>query len=205
MPAKLRRSSAWLLLDLMRQGVKNGDDGLAIREAFYNRRLSDGVAYDRVGATIDRWRAFQANEFAHIALEALLNGLLALQLKTTSDGVEPEPLVRQLLDEIGPLLSLNGRSWVDWAVECGRDLEGQEEKHADLLFPALQNPDALAGDADVWAAAVRLIGVLYARWSSAAAASETWWNGRRQAAESRWLACFERLRAGRPVQPRTCW
>lgn len=163
--SKERRQSAWLLLDLMRQGV-DANAGIAIREAFYNRRLPDGTAYGQAGATIDRWRAFQANEFAHIALEALLNGLLSLQIHTFPNGVGPEALIREFLERVEPSALLSGRTWMEWALERGTELVGQEEALAAILLPALQSPDALAADVEVWSAAISLIGVLYARWSS---------------------------------------
>lgn len=163
--SKDRKESAWLLLDLMRCGI-NGDDLIAIREAFYNRRLPNGAAYERDGPILNRWRAFQANEFAHIALEALLNGLLSLQSERFVNGVAPEALIRELLSAIEPELALNGASWSAWAMECGIEYEGQEEKLAVEILRALGAPTELASDASVWVAAVRLIGVLHARWGA---------------------------------------
>lgn len=159
-----RRSSAWLLLDLIRRGVSL-DNGIAIREAFYNGRLPDGTGYEGKGSTVDGWRAFQANEFAHIAMEALLNGLLSLQIESFTNGVGPEALIRALLVKVEAPLSLSSRNWRVWASECGAEFEGQEEVLAGVLLPALQRPNELAADVGVWSAAVRLIGVLYTRWS----------------------------------------
>lgn len=87
-----RRTSTWLLLDLAKRGVPIDEERL-VRQAFYQRTLPDGKPYPVRGQVIDRWRAYQANELCHIALEAWLNRIAA--------GLLTEPVaVGALLNDI---------------------------------------------------------------------------------------------------------
>ena len=91
-----RRSSAWLRLELMNRGIGASDDA-SMRKAFYARVAPDGSPIDITGDTIDGWRAYQANEFGHISLECLLNGLIAC-LNDFGGAASPEAAIDALLE-----------------------------------------------------------------------------------------------------------
>src|SRR5690606_10652208 len=112
--AKARRASCWLLLDLLAKGVAS-DDEAAQRRAFYNRTLPNGAAYAPPGQIAHNWRAYQANELCHIALEALLNALVArLQVKLT--GEDPDTLIAEMIEPILNNLGASAAIWQDWAT-----------------------------------------------------------------------------------------
>lgn len=157
-----RRSSAWLLLDLLRSGV-SAEDESGIRKAFYNRRLPDGSDYQASGLTIDRWKAFQANELCHIAFEAILNGLLT-ELQNYPLGLEPNILQKKLLDPILAKLGTKGRSWLDWATEIGIGFAGSEETLAEPILTALRDVEH-ASNQDGLSNALQLIATLWLRWA----------------------------------------
>jgi hypothetical protein len=159
-----RRSSAWLLLDLLRRGI-SAEDETGVRKAFYNRRMPDGSPYLGRGTTIDRWRAFQANELCHIAFEALLNGLLA-GLQNDPLGVEPHLLVGRLVEPLLAKLGATGRSWRDWATEVGTDFAGSEESLSDPILATLRDVD-LASSTDGLASALQMLATLWIRWGGA--------------------------------------
>ena len=96
--APSRRASCWLLLDLLSKGVAV-DDEASQRRAFYNRALPDGAAYAPPGQTANVWRAYQANELCHIALEALLNALVA-RLQDKLVGEDPDILLAEVVQPI---------------------------------------------------------------------------------------------------------
>ena len=56
---RLRRSSAWLRLELTNCGIGPADDR-SLRRAFYARVAPDGLPIAITGETIDGWRAYQA-------------------------------------------------------------------------------------------------------------------------------------------------
>ena len=157
-----RRSSAWLVLDLLRHGVKT-DDLLGVRRAFYNRRLPSGEPYEMSGHTVDGWRAFQANELCHISFDGLLNGLLA-ELHKYPFGLAPDLLVTRLIEPLLADLDIQGRSWREWATEIGSRFIEQEEDLADRILLTMKDEE-LASSADALASALRLIATLWYRWS----------------------------------------
>lgn len=157
-----RRSSAWLLLDLLRLGI-SADDEHGIRKAFYNRKLPNGSPYAGSGLTIDRWRAFQANELCHISFEALLNGLLA-QLREYPQGLEPDFLIKKLLEPFLATLGTEGRTWSVWAIEIGSAFSGSEEILADKILLGLGDV-ALSSSQDSLSSALQLIATLWFRWN----------------------------------------
>jgi hypothetical protein len=159
---RARRSSAWLVLDLLRRGVGSGNQ-LGIRRAFYNRKLPSGEPYEILGQTIDEWRAFQANELCHISFDALLNGLLA-ELHKYPFGLAPDLLVTRLVEPLLRGLGIQGRSWREWATEIGSSFIGQEEDFADHILAAMKD-EALASSADAHSSALRLIATLWYRWN----------------------------------------
>lgn len=155
-----RRSSAWLALDLIRHSVPINNDH-DFRRAFYNRVLPDGTPYDAEGEIIDRWQAFQANEFCHIALEMLLNGLLSWQLKKYPDGLDPRSLI---LDFLNGFLPEATGSFENHARAISGEYSGREEELSAAILPALL-VTAQSGDRDALTAAVNLILTLWGRWS----------------------------------------
>ncbi len=157
--AQPRRATAWLLLDLYRQGISIGDDD-ALRDAFYERRLPDGTRYDQQGPVIDRWRAYQANEYCHIALESLLNGLVGLQRDAYPDGREP----RRLCAELAAMaLSEAVSSWADWALEDGVAYAGAEDQLGRSIRASIRTGTRPA--ASVLMDAATLLAVLWSRWT----------------------------------------
>jgi hypothetical protein len=158
-----RRSSAWLLLDLIRLGI-DANDQTAIRRAFYNRKLPNGSTYAAPGVTLDRWRAFQANELCHISFEALFNGLLA---KSQDDplGVDPHLLIGELLDPILSALKIEGQTWGEWATEAGSGFAESEESLAQDILSSLGDPRQ-ASSLDGLSSALQLIATLWFRWGS---------------------------------------
>ena len=153
-----RRSSAWLRLELMNRGIGASDDA-SMRKAFYARVAPDGSPIDITGDTIDGWRAYQANEFGHISLECLLNGLIAC-LNDFGGAASPEAAIDALLEAT---LDAPARAvgWRSWALEVA---EGTDE--ADLSVPVLKDiSQAGGGGGEVWGKAVQLLGALWARWA----------------------------------------
>jgi hypothetical protein len=161
---KARRSSCWLLLDLIRKGIPANDEG-AIRRAFYNRTLPDGSNYSPVGQTAELWRAYQANELCHIVLEVILNALVArLQRKPT--GETPDTLIAETIAPVIPRLNLYEISWQNWATEIGNQCCGDEEALASPQLKALQDAK-LAEDQKTLDGAITLLAVLWTRWRAA--------------------------------------
>ncbi|KIL96891.1 hypothetical protein CCC_01384 [Paramagnetospirillum magnetotacticum MS-1] len=156
-----RRSSAWLLLDLLRLGV-SAEDETGVRKAFYNRHGPDGSPYRVTGLTIDRWMAFQANELCHIAFEAILNGLLT-ELQKYPLGLEPNLLITKLLAPLLAKLGTSGRSWRDWSAEIGEEFIGSEEALAEPILSTLRDVK-LASNQDGLSSALQLIAALWHRW-----------------------------------------
>lgn len=160
---KARRASCWLLLDLIAKGVE-ADDEKAIRRAFYNRILPDGAQYVPSGATAELWQAYQANEFCHIALEAILNALVSrLQRKPT--GEDPDTLIAETIEPVLSASNADAVSWEEWATEIGIANSGNEDALAEPILVALQDPK-LAEDQPMLESAMALLAVLWVRWGS---------------------------------------
>src|SRR3546814_14041610 len=103
--------SIWLVPDLYRNGIEPGDIN-GLRQALYTRALPNGQPYQPPGKTVDRWRAYQANEYGHIALECALNGLIGLQCDSYTNVIEPRQLVAKLVDEARSAEGRVGKEWV---------------------------------------------------------------------------------------------
>ncbi len=159
-----RRSSAWLLLDLVRQGVSL-DDETAVRSAFYHRVLPGNQPYNRSGEIIDRWRIYQANEQCHVALEVWLNAV-ALRIDSYATGVSPGKVIGDLISGSFKARELQGL-WRDWATEVGKASVAHEEELTVLVLSALRNLD-LAQEKTVLQAAIKLLAILCDRWSEGA-------------------------------------
>lgn len=158
---RARRASCWLLLDLFRKGV-SADDENAMRRAFYNKALPDGTNYSPPGQTAELWRAYQANELCHIALEAVLNALVA-RLQRKLDGENPDILIAETIESVLRELNANEVSWQDWAGEVGVTNTGSEDKLAQPILGTLQDTK-LAGDRNALENALVLMAVLWVRW-----------------------------------------
>jgi hypothetical protein len=156
-----RRSSAWLLLDLLRHGIAANDE-TAVRRAFYNRKLPDGSSYTTASRTLDRWRAFQANEFCHIACEALFNGLLA-ELQDDPFGADPRIVTVKLLERILSALELGDQTWEEWATRAGSEFTENEEALAARVLASFSDLQQ-ASSADALSGALHLIATLWFRW-----------------------------------------
>lgn len=157
--AKARRATIWLVLDLYSKGVAVGDLD-AVRTAFYARTLPDGSTYQPQGGSVDRWRAYQANEYCHIALECLLNAVIGTQRSEHDAGATP----RQLVGEVTAQAELpTGLTWSEWADSVATTETGADHVLAQTVLRNLaagERPDlATIGDA------VRLLGLLWARWA----------------------------------------
>ena len=155
-----RRSTAWLLLDLVRRGVSL-DDEAAIRRAFYHRMLPRNRPYNQTGQIIDRWRVYQANELCHLALEVWLNAV-ALRIDSYAVGVTPEKVIGDVITGAFEARELQG-SWQDWATAIGKADLAQEEEITELVLQALGDLE-LAQEKTVLQAAVKLLAIVWARW-----------------------------------------
>lgn len=156
-----RRASCWLLLDLLSKGVAANDEA-SQRRAFYNRALPSGAVYAPPGRTAELWRAYQANELCHIALEALLNALVA-RLQDKIAGEDPEALITEVTEPIFLTLGAGESIWVDWATEIAAEMSGEEDALASSVLANLAD-ESLALDAKGLESAVLLLAVLWARW-----------------------------------------
>ena len=155
--ARSRASTIWLILDLYSKGVTPGDLE-ALRKAFYLRVLPDGRSYHPPGETIDRWRAYQANEYGHIALECALNGLIGLQCEEYASGIEPQDLIAKLIENALPA---SNQTWADWAfAEAVEDDEAllAERIRVDLAVGKRPTDETVLD-------AFKLLGILWAKWS----------------------------------------
>lgn len=154
-----RRSSIWLVLDLITKGVTQGDLD-ALRHAFYARSLPDGQHYPLESETLDRWRAYQANEYGQVALACALNGLIGRQGDHYPDGIEPKKLVSEVVDAA---LGGTGHPFAQWA-EAMALKDGADERT--LVAPVLDN---LSSDRpplpETMLNAFKLLGVLWAKWA----------------------------------------
>src|SRR3546814_6508410 len=92
--------------------------------------------YQPPGKTVDRWRAYQANEYGHIALECALNGLIGLQCESYTNGIEPRQLVAKLVDEAIPQ---NTSTWSDWADALVGLADNDEALHAEVVLENLRD------------------------------------------------------------------
>jgi hypothetical protein len=158
-----RRSSAWLLLDLLRHGVSLGDR-TSIRRALYDRRLPDDIPYGATGRTIDKWRAYQANEICHLTLELWLNAI-ALRLRSSTTRTPPNELIAQLLGAAFAERELRG-TWLEWASRTRGDESKRDDELLDSVIDAharfaVENTSALSG-------AIKLLGSLWLRWGGGA-------------------------------------
>lgn len=158
-----RRTSAWLLLDLANKGVSIWDER-SVRRAFYQRVLPDGKAYSGRGHVIDRWRAYQANELCHIALEAWLNRIAAALLD------EPVPPAKLLADIVASSLPASVRKmpFAKWALEVSSASKEVEEDLSAAITQALQRPNDTARSSDVLLSAAKLLAVLWQKWADGA-------------------------------------
>lgn len=159
-----RRSSVWLLLDLLRQGVSL-DDEAAIRRAFYHRVLPSNKRYEVNGQTIDRWRVYQANELCHVALEVWLNAI-SKQLDSYAAGATPTKVIGDLISAAFKARELEG-DWKEWATSVGNADFAHEEEITDQVLDALGDLDK-AQDRRSLRAAAKLLAILWARWSGGA-------------------------------------
>jgi hypothetical protein len=158
-PGTARRSTAWLLLDAYHRGVTPGDAD-QLRTLWYDRLLPDGTAYAQTGTTVDRWRAYQANEYGHIALECMLNGLVGLQWENHPDGLEPRKLVATLVAEA--LHDATG-TWAEWAMGVAEDRDWQERQLGTQVLEAIRQAKR-PSPSDV-RDAFRLLARLWVRWA----------------------------------------
>lgn len=161
--SKARRTSAWLLLDLSRKGVSIFDEN-AVRRAFYQRTLPDGTLYCPGGSVIERWRAFQANELCHIALEALLNALTAALFRHV-EGIEPAKLIADLIKHVVPTRQRDV-AWSDWAIAASDGVPDAEEALSREVLDGLKRYKERAEDRKMLLAATKLLGVLWHKWGS---------------------------------------
>ena len=127
--------------------------------------LPDGSNYAPPGQTAKLWRAYQANELFHIALEAILNALVG-RLQRKPGGEAPNTLIAETIEPILDGLNANEVSWQEWAAEIGAANTGNEESLAKPILEALQDTQ-LAEDRTMLERAMVLLAVLWARWGSA--------------------------------------
>lgn len=157
--AMSRRSTIWLVLDLFRKGVAPGDID-ALRRAFYARTLPDGQDYLPSGEAIDRWRAYQANEYGQVALACALNGLIGLQGEEYSGGIEPKELIGQV---VSAALAGENQPWSHWAASLVTT-DGEDE--IALVEPVLENlATGSSPTAEMLLNAFKLLGMLWAKWA----------------------------------------
>jgi hypothetical protein len=154
-----RRSTIWLVLDLIRKGVAPGDID-ALRKAFYARRLPNDDVYNQSAETLDRWRAYQANEFGQVALAGALNALTGLQREDHPSGIEPKDLIEKV---IANSLPASDQSWSQWASSLAPDPEADELR---LIEPILQDlGNGVRPAQETMLCAFKLLAVLWARWA----------------------------------------
>lgn len=160
---KARQASAWLVLDILRQGGSE-DDEAGFRQAFYNRILPDQSPYHISGSTVDRWKAYQANELCHIACETVLNAMVA-QLTKHPLGIDPDILLTELLKPILEELDAWDKPWKEWAEKTGKKLSGNESALADPILTALNDLE-MASDSSALSKAMEMIATLWFRWGT---------------------------------------
>src|SRR5207302_8790062 len=111
------------------------------------------------GETIDGWRAYQANEFGHISLECLLNGLITC-LADYGGAASPDAAIDALLEAALESPARAG-GWRSWAL--GVSEEANEDKLSEPVLKDLSQ--AAGGGGIVWRNAVQLLATLWARWA----------------------------------------
>ncbi|MGH9808275.1 MAG: hypothetical protein ACRD9W_13625, partial [Terriglobia bacterium] len=154
-----RRTSAWLLLDLAHRGVSIEDEP-AVRRAFYQRILPNGMKYPVRGRVIDRWRAYQANELCHIALEAWLNRVAAALL---SEAAPPDKLLTEVITS-ALSAAVRKTPFAKWAISVSGESAEIEEELSLTIRQALQRPEENAGKREILLSAAKLLAVLWRRW-----------------------------------------
>jgi hypothetical protein len=162
--AMARRSSAWLLLDYIKRAGKEGSEW-GFRRSAYNQQLPDGTSYHPNGATVARWRAYQANELCHAAMASLFNGLMQAQVDGYPGGANPDDLISAYLSRISSELEDADRPWRSWAADEISDLFGREHDLETAIQPCLKYEENPAPTMAGLAQAVRLLAVLWARWA----------------------------------------
>jgi len=158
--AEARRTSAWLLLDLANKGVEIGRT-IEVRNIFYDALLPDGSPYQPGGAIIQRWRAYQANEFCHVALEAFLNGMTAL-MGFEPAGIDPATLLRKVV--LLAFADAESVGWLEWAMEVA-DSEDTETLLVPAVLEGLRDPGGKADRIEVLSNAAKLLAILWVKWS----------------------------------------
>jgi hypothetical protein len=118
------------------------------------------MPYAQEGVTIDRWQAYQANEYCHIALECLLNGLVGVQSEDHADGIEPRGLVADLVAEALP--DADG-TWTEWALGVAEEGDWNERQVGSRVLEAIRQPER-PSPAELHDA-FRLLAQLWVRWA----------------------------------------
>jgi hypothetical protein len=155
-----RRTSAWLLLDLSQKNVPFRDT-LAVRLALYHGYTSDQVPYEPGGTHIQRWRAYQANELCHIALEALLNGM-AYVLNENDVAMEPNELTSRVISIAMPS-SVSEQVWSEWAWHDSTECQDEDDL-SQVVTEGLKRYNERSGDPDLLKCAVQLLHILWKKW-----------------------------------------
>ena len=89
-----RQASLWNCLNGLRL-VGNRDID-AIRSLFYEQHFEDSKITSKHVENLNRWRAYQANELCHVALELILNDV-SHEIDTHMGGVEPSIAVANVI------------------------------------------------------------------------------------------------------------
>jgi hypothetical protein len=162
--AGARRSSAWLLLDYIRQAGAEGSEW-GFRRAAYHRRLPNGTPYRPAGSTAAVWRAYQANELCHAATAALFNGMMQSQVDKHPAGTNPDALISAYIAGIAAELENVDVPWRTWAGKEGKDWLDREDDLARTVEVCLLDEGKPAPSKTDLAHAIRLLAVLWYRWA----------------------------------------
>ncbi len=158
-----RRKSLLLFLHLA-DCLKAKPNVNEIRWALYSQRLADGKPFtipSQLSSHAGMWQAYQANELAHIAMEALLSLLL--------EGLNEHPVevTAAITETVNKVLSTWEKLPVSWSVLRGKqpltpnssDLK-EEGSEVSLAHKVMDRGDLVAAAA----AGVQLLAVLDNRW-----------------------------------------
>lgn len=159
--SKNRQASLWNCLNGFQQ-VGEWNVG-KIRSLFYVQRLKKNDLTSDLQSNLNMWRAYQANEFCHIALELILNDV-SHEVDIKKRGIEPKVAIDKVISRALLRSSNTSATFNDYASSLYKSTSVEEDCEAGtLIVEGLSSPQQRPNK-ELVLLALNLICVLYSRW-----------------------------------------
>ena len=155
-----RQSTLWNVLNAVNFGV--GRDTQSIRKVLYTHNLGSDHETRFSSANIRLWQAYQANEFAHVALELLLNDCLH-EVAMHTVGLPPATIINHVIERAFKDKNLKGLSLEGLAQRDVFKKLSDDVSMADGIVVALGKPNVRPSQKEVYGAILLLL-TLWLRW-----------------------------------------